>query len=182
MTNIEKPMPGSEPDPVTAQRKTSTADLIDAVNGLNSHIKKLRVWIYCTILALTCVAVVCIIIGIGYNRLDTAYTNSKTALDSQECINKQNDQRNIVARDFLIQEYQKVNNQYIGIKRLRDAGLAGDHEGQVSGFNEFLKATKAYRDSKTLAGRLKDYGVEIHRHKDGTVTLTAPDDLPTTAC
>lgn len=99
---------------------------------------------------------------------------------TQDCINKANDQR---ARDglvFYIAEYKKVNDQYVGMKKLRDASVKGDSAGALAGFNQFLDATGHYRDGQ-VATKLGELGVKIVKHADGTVDLIAPPAAKVTA-
>lgn len=120
-----------------------------------------------------------------------AIVNQHRILDRQSCINGANDDRATGTRAFLAAEYQKVNNQYIGFKMLRDASTDGranpknaaaDQAKALRGYDIMLEATKAYRDSAQILGRLKEQGVSINRHKDGTVTVTVPPGSLSAGC
>lgn len=99
---------------------------------------------------------------------------------TQTCINRANDARERDAILFYIAEYKKVNDQYVGMLRLRNASIKGDKKAAYAGFNTFLGATGHYRDGE-VAKKLAELGVKIVKHGDGTVDLVAPNPKTVTA-
>lgn len=157
------------------------ADLIEDVRALTASLDDLSEAIKTEkargdrlsniVVALVAVAVVALVAaGIGI-------WAGVTARSASDCTQRNADRRAQDSVNFLAQEYRKVNDQAVGFTNLRDALGHADTAGVFAGLNAVIDATDGYKDSAVILGKLKSYGVVIHRAADGTVTLDVPDHV-----
>lgn len=150
-------------DAVRTDMRSEQTAIVDRQRGRNR-----RMWIGLVIVAVVVAGLIWALL-----RQRQILEQQKRINATQSCVNQANDQRARDALVFYLAEFKKVNDQYVGIKELRDASAKGDKKDALAGFNLFLNATGHYRDGQ-VSTKLREFGVKVVKHADGTVDLIQP--------
>lgn len=127
---------------------------------------------------LVAVLLLLIVVGVVVWRQSLILSHQHDINKTQKCLNQANDIRSDTAKAFYEREVKKLYSQADGFNKLLNASAAKNQTGALTGFKEFLEATKEAADSN--AATLTKLGIKTILGKDsqGNVTV-AYQDLPT---